>query len=85
MISVLIGGEWSASRPRRFTLVEGAHRTHWIGGRVGPRFGLDDKAKRKLLTLLTRTPTPVAIPTAQIIYLMSNNNNNQIKQQQTMQ
>jgi hypothetical protein len=45
--SALAGGEWSASRPGRFT-----PGTHWIGGRVGPRAGLDDEEKRKFLTLL---------------------------------
>jgi hypothetical protein len=34
--STLDGGEWSASRPCRFT-----PGTHWIGGLVVPRFGLD--------------------------------------------
>jgi hypothetical protein len=34
--SALEGGEWSASRPGRFTPRERAPGTHWIGGRVGP-------------------------------------------------
>jgi hypothetical protein len=34
-------GEWSASRPGRFTPRERAPVTHWIGGWVGPRAGLD--------------------------------------------
>jgi hypothetical protein len=46
----LVGGEWSASRPGRFTPGERAHGTHWIGG-LGPRAGLDDVEKRKFLTL----------------------------------
>jgi len=33
---VLHGGEWSASRPGRFTPEERASGTHWIGGWVGP-------------------------------------------------
>jgi hypothetical protein len=40
LTSTLVGGEWSASRPRRFT-----PGTHWIGGWVGPRAGLDDMEK----------------------------------------
>jgi hypothetical protein len=28
-----------------------SHGTHWIGGWVGPRTGLDDVEKRKFLTL----------------------------------
>jgi hypothetical protein len=39
LTSVLAGGEWSASRSGRFTPVERAHFTHWIGGWVGPRVG----------------------------------------------
>jgi hypothetical protein len=33
----LDGGEWSASRPGRFTPRERAPGTHWIGGWVGPQ------------------------------------------------
>jgi hypothetical protein len=41
--SALDGGEWSAPRICCFTLPSGerAPGTHWIGGWVGPRFGLD--------------------------------------------
>jgi hypothetical protein len=49
--SVLAGGEWSASRLGRFTPGERATGTHWIGGWVDPRAGLDDVEKRKFLTL----------------------------------
>jgi hypothetical protein len=38
-------------RPGRFTLGEKAPGTHWIGGWVDPRAGLDDVEMRKLLTL----------------------------------
>jgi hypothetical protein len=48
-MSVLVGGEWSASGPGRFTLGEKAAGTHWIGGWMGPRTGLDDVEKRKFL------------------------------------
>jgi hypothetical protein len=44
-ISVLVGGEWSASRPGLFTPWERAPGTHWIEGWVGPRAGLDDMEK----------------------------------------
>jgi hypothetical protein len=44
-------GEWSASRPGRFTVGERAPGTHWIGGWVGPRTSLDDVVSRKFLTL----------------------------------
>jgi hypothetical protein len=36
----LDGGEWSASRPGRFTLWERAPSTHSIGDWVDPRAGL---------------------------------------------
>jgi hypothetical protein len=42
------GGEWSASRPGRFTPRERAFGTHWIGGWVGPGAGLDAVVKRKI-------------------------------------
>jgi hypothetical protein len=47
LTSALDGGQWSASRPGRFTPEEWAPGTHWIGGWVGPRTGLDAVAKRK--------------------------------------
>jgi hypothetical protein len=51
LTSALAGGEWSASRHCRFTPGESTPATHWIGGWVGPRAGLDDEEKRKFLTL----------------------------------
>jgi hypothetical protein len=50
LTSALVGGE-SASRPGRFTREERAPGTHRIEGWVGPRAGLDDVEKRKILTL----------------------------------
>jgi hypothetical protein len=41
LTSVLGGGEWSTSRPHRFTRGEGVPGIHWIGGSVGPIAGLD--------------------------------------------
>jgi hypothetical protein len=49
LTSALTGGEWSASRSGRFTPVR-APGTHWIGGCVDPRAGLDD-VKRKFVIL----------------------------------
>jgi hypothetical protein len=40
LTSALVGGEWSASQPGRFTT-----GTHWIGGWVGTRACLDDMEK----------------------------------------
>jgi hypothetical protein len=48
MTSSLDGGEWSASRPGRFTPRERAPGTHWIGGWVGPRTVLEAVVKRKI-------------------------------------
>jgi hypothetical protein len=47
-ISALDGGEWSASRPGRFTPRERAPSIHWIGGWVGPRAVLDTVVKKKI-------------------------------------
>jgi hypothetical protein len=66
--SALDGGEWSASRHSRFIPREGAPGTHWIGGWVGPRAGLDAVVKRKIPSLCRNTkprsssPKPIAIP-----------------------
>jgi hypothetical protein len=49
LTSVLIGGKWSASRSGRFNPRE-RHDTHWIGGWMGPRTGLDNVHNRKFLT-----------------------------------
>jgi hypothetical protein len=49
--SALDGGEWLASLPSRFTPGERAPGTHWIGDWVGPRTGLDDVERRKILPL----------------------------------
>jgi hypothetical protein len=51
LTSALVGGQWSASRPGRFTPC-----THWIGGSVGPRTNLDD-VEKILDPTGTRTPT----------------------------
>jgi hypothetical protein len=46
LTSALDGGEWSASRPGRFTPKERAPGTHWIGGWAGPTGVLDAVVKR---------------------------------------
>jgi hypothetical protein len=51
LTSALHGSEWLASRPVRFAPQESARRTHWIGGSVGSRVGLDSVEKRKILHL----------------------------------
>jgi hypothetical protein len=42
------GGEWSASRPGRFTPGESASTTHWVGGCVGTRTSLGTVKKWKI-------------------------------------
>jgi hypothetical protein len=59
--TALVGDEWLSSRPGRFTSGESTPYTHWIGGWVGPRTGLGDVKKRKILDPTgTRTPTPLS-------------------------
>jgi hypothetical protein len=48
LTSALDEGEWSSSRPGRFTPRERAPFTHWIGGWVGSRAVLDAVVKRKI-------------------------------------
>jgi hypothetical protein len=57
LTSALAGGEWSASCPGRFT-----PGTHWIGGWVDPRGGLDDLENRKFLTLQGLELRPLSRP-----------------------
>jgi hypothetical protein len=45
----LDGGEWWASPSCRFTPLDKDSATHWIGGWLGPRAGLDAVEKRKIL------------------------------------
>jgi hypothetical protein len=64
--------QWSASRPCRFTSGERAPGTHWIGGWMGPRAGLDDVEKRKLLILPGIELRPLGRPArSQSLYRLS--------------
>jgi hypothetical protein len=47
LTSAVDGGEWSDSRPDRFTPGEIAPVTHWLGSWVDPGAGVDDVEKRK--------------------------------------
>jgi hypothetical protein len=49
-LTTALVGEWSASRPCRFTPEERAPGIHLKGGCVGPTAGLNDVEKRKFLT-----------------------------------
>jgi hypothetical protein len=48
LTSALERGEWSASRPGRFTPRETDPGTHWIGSWVGPSARLDTVSKGKI-------------------------------------
>jgi hypothetical protein len=67
LTSALDGGEWSASRPGRFTPRERAPGSHWIGGWVGPRAVLDAVVKRKIPSPRRKSNlrTPIVQPIAQ--------------------
>jgi hypothetical protein len=51
LTSAVVGDEWSASSPGRFTPGERVLCTHYVGSWVGPSAGLDDVEKRTFLTL----------------------------------
>jgi hypothetical protein len=59
LTSALAGGEWSASHPGRFTPGEIAPGTHWVGGWVDSRAGLDDVGK--ILDYRDSNPGPTVI------------------------
>jgi hypothetical protein len=67
LTSALDGGEWSASRPGRFTPREITSGTHWIGCWVGPRIVLDAVVKRKIPSPRRESNprTPIVQPVAQ--------------------
>jgi hypothetical protein len=68
----LAGGEWSVSRPCRFIPRERARGTHWIGGWVGPRAGVDGVEKRKFLTVPGFELRPLGRPArSQALYRLS--------------
>jgi hypothetical protein len=66
-ISALDGGEWSASRPGRFTARERAPGTHRIGGWVGSRAVLDAAVNIKIPSPRreSNSKTPNVQPVAQ--------------------
>jgi hypothetical protein len=51
LTSALVRDEWSGSCSCRFTPGERTPGTHWTGGWVDPRAGLDDMEKRTFLAL----------------------------------
>jgi hypothetical protein len=72
LTSALVGVIWSASRPGRFTPGLRAPGAHWIGGCMGPRTGLDNVEKRKILTLPGLELRPLGRPpSSQLLYRLS--------------
>jgi hypothetical protein len=72
LTSVLAGGEWSVSRPCRFTPGERAAGTHWIRDWVDPRVSLDNVEKRRFLTLPGLELRPLGRPSrSQSLYRLS--------------
>jgi hypothetical protein len=67
LTSALDGGEWSASRPGRFTLRESAPGTYWRGGWVGLTAILEAVVKRKIPSPRRELNprTPIGQPLAQ--------------------
>jgi hypothetical protein len=70
LTSALDRGEWSASRPGRFTPRERVPGTHWIGGWVGCRDFLDAVVKRKIPSPHRKLNpgTPIIQPVANVSY-----------------
>jgi len=58
----LVGGEWPASRSGRFTPEERDTDSHWIGGGVGPRVGLNAVVNRRKIPTPARNRMPVVQP-----------------------
>jgi hypothetical protein len=70
LTSALDGGEWSASRPGRFTPKKKVTGGHWIGGWVGPRAVLDAVEKKKI-SCSCRERIPGRPARSQSLYLLS--------------
>jgi hypothetical protein len=57
LTSALAGGEWSASRPGRFT-----PGTYWVGGWMGSRTDMDNVERRKILPIAGLELQPLGRP-----------------------
>jgi hypothetical protein len=60
--SAIVGGEWLASRPGRFTTGERARDTHWVGDLVGSRAGLDVVKGRNILSIAGLKLRSIGLP-----------------------
>jgi hypothetical protein len=70
LTSALDGSEWSVSHAGRLTSTERSAGTHWIGGWVGPRVGLDAVVKRKIPSP-SRTRIPDHLVSSPALYRQS--------------
>jgi hypothetical protein len=73
LTSAIDGGEWSASRPGRFTAKEKDPGTPWLGGWVGPRAVLDAVVKRRIPSPRRESnpSTPIVQPVCSALYRLS--------------
>jgi hypothetical protein len=62
LTSALVRGEWSASRPGRFTPSKKPLSVHSLGDWLGPRIGLGDVGKRKFLNVAELELRPLGRP-----------------------
>jgi hypothetical protein len=62
ILDIGTSGEWSTSCPGRFTPGERDPGTLCIGGCVGPRAGLDDEDRRKILPSPVLELRPLGLP-----------------------
>jgi hypothetical protein len=62
LTSAVVAGEWSASRPCRFTPEEKAPGSRWIGGWVGPKTGLYDVERTETFPVLGLELGPLGRP-----------------------
>jgi hypothetical protein len=77
----LVGDEWSALRPGRFSFRERAPGTHWIGGWMGPRTNLNDVEKRKICPYRDWNSDPSGHPPRnQSLYIPNTNKEGQVFQ-----
>jgi hypothetical protein len=58
LTSVLVGGEWSASRPSSFIPRKRTPRTHWIGKLGEPQSRSGRRGEKNRVPTGTRIPTP---------------------------
>jgi hypothetical protein len=68
LTSALDRGEWSVSRPGRFTPSERAPGTHWIRSWVDPGAGPNAVVKKKKVPALTGTRNLDHSPHSSVLY-----------------